>query len=126
MILPSSIATHAAQIQEYAAKSYEHWHTLDECLKTFHIVSKTARQKLDKYFLLYWEPQYLLEILQGDDKSYITREGTRYYVIYMEFLSPEYLKEYKRIRVSFRKPEFLDFGFVLVRSFREKTCTVAA
>ena len=120
MILPPSIANHANQIQEYSKKSYEGWHTLDECLKTFHIFSKTARQRLDKYFLLYWEPSHFLEQLQGDDKSYLTREGIRYYVIYMELLSPEYIKEYSRVRVSFRKPAFLDFGFVLVRSFREK------
>lgn len=120
MILPSTIANHANQIVTTASRSYDHWHTLDECLKTFSIVSKTAKTNLSNYCLLYWEPSYLLEILEGDDKSYITRAGIRYYVIYMEMLSPEYLKEYKRIRVSFRKPEFLSFGFVLIRSFREK------
>ncbi len=121
MILPSSIANHATQLQSAAKQSFEHWHTLDECLKTFHIFSKTARTRLDKYFLLYWEPQHLLDQLEGTDKSYLTRDGIRYYVIYMELLSPEYITEYPRIRVSFRKPEFLDFGFVLIRSFKEKT-----
>lgn len=121
MITPNQAALHRELFQLAVKSSYEHWHTLDECLKTFHIFSKTARSHLDKYFLLYWEPQHLLDQLEGTDKSYITKDGTRYYVIYMELLSPEYLTQYQRIRVSFRKPEFLEFGFVLVRSFKEKT-----
>lgn len=121
MILPTEISNHYKQIDAVIKTSPEYKSILEDCIKTFHIFSPDTRKKLENYFLLHWEPAYLLEILEGTDKSYITRNGTKYYVIYMELLSPEYLKEYKRIRVSFRKPEFLDFGFVLVRSFREKT-----
>lgn len=120
MILPSTISNHYKQLDDCLKSSPEYKSTLEDCLKTFHIFSKTSRQHLEKYFLLYWEPSHLLSQLEGTDKSYLTRDGTRYYVIYMELLSPEYIKEYSRIRVSFRKPAFLDFGFVLVRSFREK------
>lgn len=124
MILPATIANHAEELQKSASESYENWYTLDECLKTFNIVSKTVRTRLSNYYILYWEPSHLLEILAGDDKSYITRQGIRYYVIYTELLSPEYIKAYKHIRVSFRKPEFLSFGFALVRSIKEVSTPV--
>lgn len=118
MIIPAPIAKHHEELSLKLKESYESWHVIDECLKTFSIVSKTARTRLSNYYLLYWEPSYFLESLAGDDKSYITREGIRYYVIYTEFLSPEYVKEYQQIKISFRKPEFLSFGFALVRSIR--------
>ena len=114
MILPSSISRHHEQIKFKSQESYENWHTIDECLKTFSIFSKTARANLSHYFLLYWDSQYFLDSLEGPDKSYITRDRIRYYVIYMELLSPEYIVAYKNVRVSFRKPHFLDAGFVLV------------
>lgn len=120
MILPTEISNHYKQIDTTIKSFPEKEIILTDCIKTFHIFSPTTRRSLDHYFLLYWDPSHLLEILEGTDKSYITRDGIRYYVIYMELLSPEYIKEYKRIRVSFRKPEFLDFGFVLIRSFRER------
>jgi hypothetical protein len=119
MILPPSISKHHEELKQKSAESYENWHTIDECLKTFSIFSKTARTNLSHYFLLYWDTSYFLSLLDGPDKSYITRDGIRYYVIYQEFLSPEYLSAYKNVRVSFRKPHFLDAGFVLVRSVRE-------
>lgn len=119
MILPPSISRHHEELSQKSQESYENWHTIDECLKTFSIFSKTARTNLSHYFLLYWDSQYFLDSLEGPNKSYITRDGIRYYVIYMEFLSPEYITAYKNVRVSFRKPHFLSFGFVLVRSVRE-------
>ena len=118
MILPPSISRHHEELSQKSQESYENWHTIDECLKTFSIFSKTARTNLSHYFLLYWDSQYFLDSLEGPDKSYITRDGIRYYVIYMELLSPEYVKEYPQVRLSFRKPTFLSFGFVLVRSKR--------
>jgi len=125
MILPHNTLRHYAEMDVLLTNSCteavkKNKELMDACIKTFSIVDKAIRQQLDQYYLLYWEPSYLLEILEGDDKSYITRNGIRYYVIYMEMLSPEYLKAYKRIRVSFRKPQTLTYGFVLVRSFREK------
>lgn len=109
---------YAALSSAISSTDYPIWHTADECIKTFSIFSKTARQNLDKYFLLYWETQHFLDQLEGTDKSYIMKDGIKYYVIYQEFLSPEYVKSYKDVRVSFRKPTFLSFGFVLVRSVR--------
>lgn len=119
MILPPSISRHHEELEFKSQESYENWHTIDECLKTFSIFSKTARQNLSHYFLLYWDSSYFLDSLEGPDKSYITRNGIRYYVIYMEFLSPEYITAYKTVRLSFRKPSFLAAGFVLVRNVRE-------
>ena len=121
MILPSTLSNHYNQLDAAIKFSPIRKAVVKDCLETFHIFSPETKKELDTYFLLYWEPSHLLTQLQGDDKSYLTRAGIRYYVIYMELLSPEYITEYKRIRVSFRKPQFLDFGFVLVRSFREKT-----
>lgn len=121
MILPSTLSNHYNQLDAAIKFSPIRKAVIKDCLETFHIFSAEIKRELDTYFLLYWEPTHLLTQLQGDDKSYLIRDGIRYYVIYMELLSPEYITEYKRIRVSFRKPQFLDFGFVLVRSFREKS-----
>lgn len=121
MILPSTLSNHYNQLDAAIKFSPIRKSVVKDCLETFHIFSAETKRELDTYFLLYWEPTHLLTQLQGDDKSYLIRDGIRYYVIYMELLSPEYITEYKRIRVSFRKPQFLDFGFVLVRSFREKS-----
>lgn len=121
MILPTTISNHYNQLDAAIKFSPIRKSAVKDCLETFHIFSAETKRELDTYFLLYWEPSHLLTQLQGDDKSYLIRDGIRYYVIYMELLSPEYITEYKRIRVSFRKPQFLDFGFVLVRSFREKS-----
>jgi hypothetical protein len=118
MIIPASISAHHTELSAKLKESYESWHVIDECLKTFSIVSKTARAQLSHYFLLYWEPSHLLEVLDGDDKSYITRDGIRYYVIYTEFVVPENLGQYEQIKLSFRKPQGLSFGFALVRSVR--------
>lgn len=119
MILPPSISKHHEELKQKSAESYEYWHTIDECLKTFSMYSKTARTNLSHYFLLHWTSEYFLDSLDGPDKSYITKDGIRYYVIYQEFLSPEHIATYKNVRLSFRKPHFLEAGFVLVRSVKE-------
>ena len=121
MILPQSITNHHKELELYLDPNkctFDQWHTIDECLKTFTMYSPTSKKNLDHYYLLHWDTQYFLDSLSGTDKSYIIRNGIRYYVIYMELLSPEYVKEYPQLRLSFRKPTFLSFGFVLVRSKR--------
>lgn len=119
MILPPSISKHHEELAQKYAESPDNKHTIDECLKTFSMYSKTARTNLSHYFLLHWTSEYFLDSLDGPDKSYITKDGIRYYVIYQEFLSPEYLSAYRNVRMSFRKPHFLEAGFVLVRSVKE-------
>jgi hypothetical protein len=119
MILPPSISKHHEELKQKYAESPDNKHTIDECLKTFSMYSKTARTNLSHYFLLHWTSEYFLDSLDGPDKSYITKDGIRYYVIYQEFLSPEYITAYENVRLSFRKPHFLEAGFVLVRSVKE-------
>ncbi len=102
----------------HKSANYTDWSTIDDCLKTFSIFSQTTKDNLDKYFLLYWETSYFLSQLDPDN-SYILRDGIRYYTIFLEQLSPETITKYKNVRVSFRKPKCLSFGFVLVKSVRE-------
>jgi hypothetical protein len=115
---PASIRDNEA-ILSYAESSYQHWRNLDECLKTFSIFDKEVRQSLDRYFILYWEPSFFLDNLVGPDRSIIIKDDTRYYVIYQELLSPEYITAYKQLRISFRKLPELSFGFALVRSLHQ-------
>lgn len=119
MILPKVISDDHIAMEQAAQKSYEYWTTIDECLKTFSIFSKTARTRLSHYFLLYWESEYFLSQLDISG-TYVIKNGIRWYVTYQECLSPEIIKtNYGHVRLSFRKPEFLDFGFVLVRAVKE-------
>lgn len=100
--------------------NYTDWATIEDCIKTFSIFSQTTRENLDKYFLRYWETSYFLSHLERAWKDgYILRDGIRYYAIFLEQLSPESVTKYKNLRISFRKPKFLSFGFVLVKSVRE-------
>ena len=92
---------------------------INECMKTFSIFDTKVRASLEKYFLLYWEPQHFLDELAGIDSSYILKDGTRYYVMYQELLSPDHIKEYSQLRLSFRKLPELSFGFVLIRAARK-------
>lgn len=104
----------------YQSQSYEHFHNLDDCMKTFSIFHKDVRKALDNYFLLYWSPEFVLSQLAGDDKNIIYKNGLRYYVIYQELLSPEYLTQYPALRLSFRRLTGMEYGFVLIRAAKEK------
>mgnify|MGYP007071573411 CR=1 FL=1 len=120
MILSQQSKQDADAFQTYASQSYEHWRNLEDCMKTFSIFHKQVRQALDNYFLLYWEPSFVLQSLAGDDKNIIYKNGIRYYVIYQELLSPEYLEQYPALRLSFRKLKDMEYGFVLIRAAKEK------
>ena len=104
----------------YSSKSYEHFRNLDDCIKTFSIFHREVRKELDNYFLLYWEPAFVLQSLAGDDRNIIYKNGIRYYVIYQELLSPEYLLQYPALRLSFRRLTGMEYGFVLIRAAKEK------
>lgn len=102
----------------YKTANYTNWATIDDCTKTFSIFSQTTRGSLDKYFLLYWDTSHFPSQLDHSN-SYILRDGIRYYTIFLEQLSLETITKYERLRVSFRKPKCLSFGFVLVKSVRK-------
>ncbi len=122
-ILPTQTAKDHKELDSvldtaYRSGNYTDWATIEDCIKTFSIFSQTTKDNLDKYFLLYWETSYFLSQLDTEN-SYILRDGIRYYTIFLEQLSPETITKYKNVRVSFRKPQCLSFGFVLVKSVRE-------
>jgi hypothetical protein len=97
---------------------YPDKYSLHHVLGTFSITDKRVREKLDKYFLLYWEPKWFKQNLSGFDKTYIRKDGINYFVIYQQSLHPAYLDEYVQLRVSFRKLIDMDMGIVLVRGIR--------
>ena len=109
---------HIEQLNKLVKEGKLSFYEIDECMKTFSIFDSKLRAKLERYFLLYWTPQYLLDRLEGPDKAYFYRDNIKYYVMYQELLAPEHLSSYAQIKLSFRKLPDLDFGFVLVRSVR--------
>lgn len=123
MIMTPATTEHHEELIAYIRASPENAHIIQECTNTFSIFSKTARAKLDKYYLLYWQPRYFFDSLQGEDNSYILRENIRYYILYCDIVTPKDILEYPQIRLSFRKPMSLSFGFVMIKRFTSMSQT---
>jgi hypothetical protein len=86
---------------------------LDELHAIFNIwtLRKDTKDSLDKHFILYWRPEYLLQQLAGD-RTILVREGIRYEVRMKDTLAD--IQQAKQVRLSFRKSERLDIAVVLI------------
>lgn len=122
MILPMQQSQHYAEIDSFLKAVPETNKTLlNLCISQFSIYSPSTKALLDRYVLYYWSTNHFFKQLEGADKSYIIRDGILYYVIYTD-APPENLKVMEMVKVSFRKPKDLSFGFVLTRMFNTMGC----
>lgn len=120
MIVPPELSSAYAELDSNLSDPFTK-SILTHCLKTFSIYSPEIKAELSQYFLLHWDTSHFLSKLEGMDKSIITRNEITYYVIYMGSIHPTDLIEFDRVRVSFRKPKCLSFGFVLVKPIKPLT-----
>jgi hypothetical protein len=75
-------------------------------------LTREERTILDKYFILYWETEYFLNV-SGTGK--ITKEDIDYLIIY-PFGLPIHIPEQANVALSFRKFKSMSYGYVLVKS----------
>jgi hypothetical protein len=87
--------------------------SLDELHALFNVwtLSIETRKRLDKHFILYWTPSYLVQQLAGDS-THIVRDGIRYEVRMKDSLAD--IEQAKQVRLSFRKSDKLDIAVVLI------------
>jgi hypothetical protein len=86
---------------------------LDELHALFNVwtLDIETRKRLDKHFILYWTPSYLVQQL-ALDSTHIMRDGIRYEVRMKDSLAD--IEQAKQVRLSFRKSDKLDIAVVLV------------
>lgn len=85
-------------------------------VEVYHLPLKYS-PKLDKYFLLHWEPQYLLSKWRSDGT--IIRQNMTYHIVNRTRADIESWAHDLYIRLSFRKSADRPTGFVIIR--RAKT-----
>lgn len=81
-------------------------------VEVFHLPIKYY-QKVEKYFLLHWEPQYLLN--QWRPNGSIWREGIEYHIVNRTRGDIASWSHDPYVRLSFRKSADMNYGFVLIR-----------
>lgn len=100
---------------EHCDSEWNRAHQLDITLQTKFYLSQLERDKCDRYYILYWQPEYLFQ--SRSHLGFINRDDTEYKVIFLQSSLLKLLEDNTQpVRVSFRKQTGKQTGYALVRT----------